>query len=273
MLTIAARAHDYGRQAPETLFSRIAADGFEGVMLAFQKAIEGVSSYYDVTPEHITRVQKALQENKLALGTLGVYMELGLTVESARQKAVDQFLVGLRMASDMGLTQVASETTPMQKQPAGTTPKEAYRCLVRSMEEVLPTAEELGISVCLEPVYYHALSDARLAKRLMDDLKSPNLKITLDPANLLDIPHFEDQYAVWDEAFTLLGDAIRIVHMKGIRAVNGKREKAARFSESILDYPYLFDCIKHLNRPLHIVREETDPATARDDVAYLKRLC
>ncbi len=273
MLTIAARAHDYGRQMPETLFARIAADGFEGVMLAFQKAIEGVSSYCEVTPEHIARVQQALQTNNLALGTLGVYMELGLTVESGRQEAVKQFLAGLRVAGCMGLAQVASETTPMQKQPAGATPKEAYRCLVRSMEEVLPAAEALGISVCLEPVYYHALSSAPLAKRLLDDLKSPNLKITLDPANLLDISRFEDQYAVWDEAFALLGDAISIVHMKGIRAVNGKREKAARFSESVLDYPYLFACIKQLNRPLHIVREETDPATARDDVAYLKSLC
>lgn len=273
MLTIATRVHDYGCSTPEMLFERIAEDGFEGVMLAFQKAIAGISSYYDVTPEHIVRVKNALWNNGLALETLGVYMELGLAVEGERKKAVDQFLVGMQVAKDMGLSQVASETTPMQKQPLGTTPEEAYRCLIRSIEEILPTAEALKITVCLEPVYYHVLSSTRLAKKLIDDLQSPNLKITLDPANLLDLPQFENQYAVWDEAFNLLGDAVRVVHIKGIHAVDGKREKAPRFSESILDYPYLFNKIKQLGRPLHIIREETNPATAADDVAYLKSLC
>lgn len=273
MLTIATRVHDYGRSTPEMLFERIAEDGFEGVMLAFQKSIVGVSSYYDVTPEHITRVKNALWNNGLALETLGAYMELGLALEGERQKAVDQFLTGMRVAKDMGLSQVASETTPMQKQPSGTTQEEAYRCLIRSMEEILPTAEALGIAVCLEPVYYHVLSSTRLAQKLIDDLQSPNLKITFDPANLLDTPQFGNQHAVWDEAFDLLGDAIRLVHMKGIWAVGGKRDKAPNFSESIIDYPYLFNKIKHLGRPLHIIREETNPATAADDVAYLKSLC
>ena len=273
MLTIATRAHDYGCSTPDILFKRIAEDGFEGVMLAFQKAITGVSSYCDVAPDHIARVKKALRENKLALETLGTYMELGMTVEDIRRQAVDQFLVGMRVAKDMGLSQVASETTPMQKQPSGTTQEKAYRCLIRSMEEILPTAEALGIAVCLEPVYYHVLNSARLAKKLIDDLQSPNLKITLDPANLLDLPQFEDQYAVWDEAFDLLGDAIRLVHMKGIRDVGGKREKASNFSESILDYPYLFKMVKQLGRPLQIIREETNPVTAAADAAYLKSLC
>lgn len=273
MLTIATRVHDYGRSTPEMLFERIAEDGFEGVMLAFQKAIAGVSSYYDVTPGHIARVKSALWNNGLALETLGVYMELAMAAEGARQQAVDQFLTGMRVAKDMGLSQVASETTPMQKQPSGTTQEEALRCLVRSMEEILPAAEALGIAVCLEPVCYHAVSSARLAKKLIDDMKSPSLKITLDPANLLDLPQFDNQYAVWDEAFDLLGDAVRVVHIKGIRAVDGKREKAPRLSESVLDYPYLFKKIKQLGRPLHIIREETDPATAADDVAYLKSLC
>lgn len=273
MLTIGTRVHDYGRYMPEMLFERIAEDGFEGVMLAFQKAIAGVSSYYDVTPGHIARVKSALWDNGLALETLGVYMELGMAVESERQKAVDQFLRGMQVAKAMGISQVASETTPMHKQPQGTTPEDAYRCLVRSMEEVLPAAEAIGITICLEPVFYHALNSAPTAKRLMDDMQSPNLKITLDPANLLNLTYFGNQYVVWDEAFDLLSDAVRVVHMKGIRARNGKVEKASCFCDSVLDYPYLFKKLKQLNRPLQIIREETNPYTAKDDVAYLKSLC
>lgn len=34
MLTVGVRSHDYGKDAPEALFSRIAKDGYQAVMLA-----------------------------------------------------------------------------------------------------------------------------------------------------------------------------------------------------------------------------------------------
>ena len=148
MLTVGVRSHDYGKDAPEALFSRIAKDGYQAVMLAYQKAIAGVSSYDDVTPEMVAQTTAALRENKLAINTLGVYMELGMVDEAERSKAVAQFLTGLKVAKETGVANVATETTPFHKQP-DTAPEDALKSLYRSLEEILPTAEEYRLKVCV----------------------------------------------------------------------------------------------------------------------------
>lgn len=271
MLTIGTRAHDYGRNEPDKLFSMIAADGFECVMLAFQKAIAGVSSYYDVNDDIIRRTKEALAKNALKINTLGVYMELGMANEEERQKAVRQFIAGLEVAAKMGIKNAASETTPLHKQP-GVDPKEALKALYRSMEAILPHAERLGLRVCLEPVYYHTLGSAALAKQLLKDMQSNSLGITFDPVNLLSPEYEKKQHPLWDEVFELLGEEIFVVHMKGVNFEQGKPVKS-RFSDSIVDYPYIFRQLKALDRDLHVIREETDPRCGREDYDFLTSLC
>lgn len=46
----------------------------------------------------------------------------------------------------------------MSKQPAGTTREEAQELLCRSLAEILPTAEELGVTVGIEPVTLHSMN-------------------------------------------------------------------------------------------------------------------
>lgn len=271
MLKVGARVHDYGRDTPEAVFSRIAADGYEAVMLAFQKAIAGVTSYYDVTPELIAQTKTALSTNGLDIRTLGVYMELGMVDEIARKQAVEQFLCGLKVAQQMGIPTVATETTPMHKQH-GVTREAAYASLEKSMGEILPVAEELGVQVCVEPVFYHSLATPELARQLLNTMKSPNLKITFDPVNLLDVPEVPTQHDLWKRAFDAFGAEIEVVHMKAIRVENGKLEKAD-FATSVVDYPYLFEELKKLRRPLHIIREEVKPEHGKEDCAFLKQLC
>ena len=48
---IGARGHDFGRHTPDELFASIGKAGFACTQLAYTKAIEGVKSYADVTPE------------------------------------------------------------------------------------------------------------------------------------------------------------------------------------------------------------------------------
>jgi len=50
------------------------------------------------------------------------------------------------------------------------------------------------------------------ARKLLDELRSPRLRIIIDPVNL--ISPERNQKDVLDEAFALLGDAIEIAHAK-----------------------------------------------------------
>ena len=58
---IGLRAHDYGKQPLEDLFSKISGDGFHAIQLAIPKAIEGINSLDDVD-ENLLQEIKVLQE-------------------------------------------------------------------------------------------------------------------------------------------------------------------------------------------------------------------
>ena len=56
---IGARGHDFGRHTPDELFASIGKAGFACTQLAYTKAIEGVKSYADVTPELVEATRAA----------------------------------------------------------------------------------------------------------------------------------------------------------------------------------------------------------------------
>ena len=60
----------------------------------------------------------------------------------------------------LGAGCIGTETTSMEKQPAGTTRKEAQELLCRSLADILPAAEALGVTVAVEPVTYHSMNSA-----------------------------------------------------------------------------------------------------------------
>lgn len=94
---------------------------------------------------------------------------------------------------------------------------EAWRDLLQSMESALKTAHRHGVYLGVEPETANVVSSARKARRLLDELRSPRLKIIIDPANLFhpgETAHRED---VLGEAFDLLGGDIMLAHAKDFR--------------------------------------------------------
>ena len=80
--------------------------------------------------------------------------------------------------------------------------------------KALTTADKHDITLGIEPETANVIDSARKARRILDELKSPRLKIILDPANLFrrgDLPRMRE---VLDEAFDLLGGDIVLAHAK-----------------------------------------------------------
>ena len=61
-------------------------------------------------------------------------------------------------------------------QPAGTTRAEALAQLKKSLAEILPVAEQYGVTVGIEPVAYHSMATPRLTQEVLRDMQSKNLK-------------------------------------------------------------------------------------------------
>lgn len=271
MLTLGVRAHDYGKAAPQVLCQAIAQDGWQTIQLAFKKAIDGVTDYHDITPALTETMRLALVQHHLTVGVLGVYVNPAHADEAVRRASVEEFLAGIPRAAALQAGCIGTETTNMAHQPAGTTRAEALAQLKKSLAEILPVAEQYGVTVGIEPVAYHSMATPRLTQEVLRDMQSKNLKVIFDPVNLFTTAAAKTQTALWDEAFSYFGGDIAAVHMKGVRVEKGVLV-STDFAHSCIDYAYIFAQLRTLRRRLPVLREEINPQYAKIDYAFLHAL-
>lgn len=267
---VGARLHDYGKGSIDELLGRVAADGFSAVQLAYKKCIPSVKSYADVTDKLVEETLAAQKAYKVQTAVLGTYVELAINDES-RLKNVADFKSQLAVCKALGAGCIGTETTNMAKQPAGTSREEAQNLLCRSLAEILPLAEELGVLVAVEPVTYHSMNSPAAVRHILDTMRSPNLKAIFDMSNLVDGSNVDHQAAIWNQVGELWGDKIAAVHFKGQSFKADGSLMSTSLEESRTDYEGAFAMLHQLPQAqLPVLREEAVPARAASDIAFMK---
>ncbi len=97
---------------------------------------------------------------------------------------------------------------------------EAWRDLLEACHDALHVAETHDIELAIEPEPANVIRSAGDARRLIDTLGSPRLKIVLDPANLVEGAPRARWPRIIEEAVELLADRIVLAHAKD-RTVDG----------------------------------------------------
>lgn len=129
-----------------------------------------------------------------------------------------------------------------RRHPENATP-EAWRDLLGAMQEALETAEEHGVTLAFEPETNNVVDSAEKGRRLLDEMRSPWLKVVMDAANLFDAEdparRLSRSREVLEGAFDLLGEDIVLAHAKDVRASG----EVLAAGEGDLDYDLY---LKHL---------------------------
>ena len=268
---VGARLHDYGKGTPDELFARVSADGFAAVQLAYKKCVPTVKSYADITEALINDTIAAEKAHNIQVAVLGTYVELAIN-DARRLQNVADFKGQLAVCKALGAGCIGTETTKMCDQPAGTTREEAQELLCRSLAEILPVAEELGVTVGVEPVTYHSMNSAAATRHILDTMRSPNLKVIFDLSNLVDADNVNAQDRIWNDIGELVGDKIVAVHFKG-QAFNPDGSLLhTSLEDSLTDYAGAFAMLRQLPQEvLPVLREEAVPARAASDIAVMRR--
>lgn len=120
--------------------------------------------------------------------------------------------------------------------------REAWMDLVESMGEASEIAEEHGITMAFEPEVSNVVDSAHRARRLLDEVRSNNLKVVIDGANIFHAGELPRMKEVLEEAFTLLGDAIVHAHAKDLDK-DGEAGKLAA-GTGLLDYDHYISLLK-----------------------------
>lgn len=92
----------------------------------------------------------------------------------------------------------------------GNATRAAWTDMRASIDAAVAAADASGIALCVEPELGNVIRDAPAARRLLDEVASPALRIVIDPANL------EPGADVLREAFDLLGDDVVLAHAKDV---------------------------------------------------------
>ncbi|HEU4324730.1 MAG TPA: sugar phosphate isomerase/epimerase [Roseiflexaceae bacterium] len=113
---------------------------------------------------------------------------------------------------------------------------DAWRDLLVAMSAALAIAEQYGVTLAFEPEVSNVVDTAVKGRRLLDELRSPSLKVVIDGANLFRAGELPRMREVLDEAFVLLGDDIVLAHAKDLRRDGEAGDAAA--GTGLLDYDH-----------------------------------
>ncbi|SRR5581483_10837940 len=189
--------------------------GFHGVGAHLTVPASTIS---DQTAERVKSV--FADQNMPFLQLWGPYPCIVSPDENVRRAGVEGARDIVKLAARMGVTESGVRPTSLNPNgdwwphPDNYKPETEDR-LVRSLNEILQTAEDYGITIVLETHVTTTLNSAHSIRRVIERTGSKRLKINLDPCNFVgDLPTAFNPAPMINEMFDMVGEYIATVHVK-----------------------------------------------------------
>ena len=123
------------------------------------------------------------------------------------------------------------------------------------------TAEEHNVVLAFEPEVNNVVNSSEKARRLIDDVGSPAVKVLMDPANVFKAGELARMRDKLEEAFSLLGPDIALAHAKDLDHDGEAGHLGAGMG--LLDYPLYLSLLQKTGFDgvlvLHQLRGLSDP--------------
>jgi sugar phosphate isomerase/epimerase len=199
-----------------------------------------------IEPELCTRVRNAFAERGLVMTSVSA--TFNAIHPDARQRELDtrracHLMDSCRAMGTSMLSLCTGTRDPLdmwKRHPDNDQP-DAWRDLLRTFDQLLPVAERNGLTLGVEPERNNVVNSGEKARRLLNELRSPHLKIILDGANLFDEGQISDMREVLIRAFELLAEDMVMAHAKDIPSPEVKSQAAGR---GLLNWPVYFELFR-----------------------------
>ncbi|MCM1148497.1 MAG: sugar phosphate isomerase/epimerase [Butyricicoccus sp.] len=262
-------------QTMEARATKAREEGFSCVHLALSKVIKGVAFDESALTEGLAmHTRRVFGQNGLDIAVLGCYLNLAHPDAEKLRDIQSRYFGHLRAAALMGAGVVGTETgapNAEYKTDANTHSDEALDTFIRGLAPVVECAERWGVSLAIEPVWKHIVYDAGRALRVLDAIKSPNLRIILDPVNLLYAGNADERERVIGDAIEKLGERVAVVHLKDF-AREGDELRSIAAGTGEMDYVQILRFMKERKPYIHATLENTTNDNAVQSREFLQRL-
>lgn len=270
------RLHDTKKLPIEERLADVHNLGFKCGHMAMHQVFPPTLPYTDeaLTPGLAMYLKNLFAKNELDCAVLGCYLNLGNPNPEQLAQTQHRYMTHIRFASWLGAGVVGTETGAPNETYTYVPEchsEEALESFIKNLRPVVEYAEKMGVVVAIEPVWKHIVYNSVRARRVLDEIASPNLQIILDPVNMLDISNCKDHVALIDEAIDLLGEEIAVVHIKDFDVKDGRVvSRGAGLGQ--MDYTNLIRFMKYRKPFIQATLEDTKPENNIQCKEYIQKL-
>lgn len=210
-----------GKNLKETI-DKIKRLGFKAVGVPYVQLIKGLNLSLDDKNVQ-DRVKSAFSNLKIA--ELGVYTNLIHSDARVRERNIEYTKHVLRFAPKIDCPLVVTGSGSLSPQGDWFAHPENYSSktwgvLVKSLKEVMKTAEECDVFLGLEPHTVTPLSSVERLQKIIMDVKSRKLGINMDPVNLITYDTYFHTGKFLNYMSDVLGNYIVGIHVKDVHLEN-----------------------------------------------------
>lgn len=269
------RLHDAVQAPVEDRLKIVKEQGFTCAHVALSKVIsENSVAPEALTPGYAMYLRRLFDKYELDCAVLGCYLNLA-TPDAAQLKAAqEKYMANIRFAAHLGAGVVGTETGAPNveyKFEEACWNEESLQIFIRNLRPVVKYAEQMGGLVAIEPVVRHIVCNPVRARRVLDEIGSPNLRIILDPVNLLEIYNYEKQDEIIDEAIELLGKDVAVLHVKDFAITDG-RLVSVPVGQGQCHWDRIMPYMKKEKPYMHATLEDTRPDNAVAALNYISEI-
>lgn len=193
----------------------------------------------EIGPELTTTIRQAMAARGITMAAISGTFNMIHPNLAERQAGLRRLRTLASACHDLGTSVITlctgtRDTESMWRAHPENGSEAAWRDLVVSMHEAAAIADAYGVIMAFEPEVSNVIDSAQRARRLLDEINSPRLKVVMDGANIFhkgELPHMT---AILTEAFELLGNDIALAHAKDLTE-DGHAGNAAA-GTGLLDY-------------------------------------
>ena len=174
-----------------------------------------------ITPELAGQIRRAAAERGINIASVAGTFNMCHPDAEQRQTGLRRLRVLAAACQPMGVTKIhlcsgtRDRTSMWRGHPDNDTP-EAWRDMTACMREAAAIARQYRVTLAFEPEVNNVVNSAQKARRLMDEIGSPHLKVTFDAANLFHKGELPRMKEILDEAFALIGRDVVLAHAKDL---------------------------------------------------------
>ena len=228
----------FARPTLEARLDAVKACGLDCVQLSMGCA--GLAAMPDeIPPELVARIRREADARGITIASLEGTFNMSHPDPDHRRAGLRRLRVLAAVCQSLGTSKIhlctgTRDRDSMWRRHADNDSPEAWRDMVACVREATEIARQADVVLAFEPEVNNVVDSAQKARRLMDEVGSPHLKVTMDAANIFHAGELARMSEVLDQAFALIGKDIVLAHAKDLSHDGDAGHEAAGHGK--LDY-------------------------------------